>query len=708
MLVYQIIRNLEEMFLNKEKALPFYQMQKIKAQLELISNIRNLQSQRERFINFCEEFHAVLKFLTSLDPKPNNAVKKAMTTLNSGKLVTYSHGERKIPVEMYIHLNKIKKDFAQNYSLEFDTTSQYAFPKSLLKTILFQMEIMMDFLKEFPAEEDFNKYKEFMNNRSGNPEYIKLLNQDKTELLKTISAMGSLIYDFEHKINNLYEQNNESIIERDLIAVFQCQGSTVNYTELATDLLKASFRKLTVFIIGMTQGDSLLQNQLIMDSLTQLYLIRHFELPPLSENLPPEIFNQKEIIRDNFNEKLKQILGLFKKLSYEESLKLKYTPSAHYELITLFANGLVGKDLEKPGKKLTKKIQSDIDVLVIGRRTQYADLPPPTLTNQIRYEVLNDNELFLLYAEILYLTFWLSSCLKNVAKIFSVTPEHLYRVKQDNPEISLKDQFDSSISMFGTLITICEKELQRYKPELSEKDEKSEAQSETMNFYADAANKTEITKIHTALTTIIKPRIEVLMQSPSSSTENDEKQTNEALQILQEIQNARRLVDKYASGKIVPLKSLGKAISEGCELRIRLQNIRKQYEIVAADYATLAQDPRWIDRSKTQLEDLSVSMQAANKNISECEEKIEKELDKLDYTNLAKVDDIFNTIKRNMNRVDSLITINREALTVLQTLLQNAEIAKRKSLLGSSGTLFGTTKPIPQEGKSADKHLRME
>ncbi len=174
-------------------------------------------------------------------------------------------------------------------------------------------------------------------------------------------------------------------------------------------------------------------------------------------------------------------------------MKLKYTPSADSELITLFANGLAGKDLEKPGKKLTKKIQSDVDVLVIGRRTQYADLSPPTLTNQIHYDVLNDNELFLLYAEILYLAFWLRSCLKNITKVFSVTPEHLFRVKQDNPKISLKDQFKLSISMFGDLIMICEKELQRYKPELSEKDEKAEATDEKIDFYADDANKTEIT-----------------------------------------------------------------------------------------------------------------------------------------------------------------------------------------------------------------------
>ncbi len=202
--------------------------------------------------------------------------------------------------------------------------------------------------------------------------------------------------------------------------------------------------------------------------------------------------------------------------------------------------------------------------------------------------------------------------------------------------------------------------------------------------------------------------MEVLMQSPSSTTENDEKQTNDVLQILQEIQNIRRSFDHYASGKIIPLKTLGKAISEGCELKIRLQNIRKQYGIIAADYATLAKDPHWRDRSKSQLVDLSITMQAANKNISECEEKIENELNRIDYTNLSKVDEIFNLLKRSMNKTDSLITINREALTVLQTLLQNATLAKRKSLLGASATLFGATKPASQEGKDADKQLTYE
>jgi hypothetical protein len=704
------------MFLSETMALPFYNFQNIQNRLTAILHNKNPQEIRKAFINFCEDMHAILKLLSSLDPKQNNAVKKATTTLNSGKLITLSGGEKKIQIENYIHLYKIKKDFAQTYSIEVETNHQNQLPRLLLNTLLSQLGIMIDFLTAFPEEEDFFKYKAFMNEHTGDSRHIATLRKDKAEFLKTLTSVGGLVYELEHKVNNMYAQSDESAFDKAVIAIFQCRGSTVNYTELAADLLKSKFKKQSIFIIGMTQGSSLLQNQLIFDLLTQLSLVRRFRLPPLSsidkENLPAEIFNQKEILRNEFNEKITQILSLFKPTYHERISRVTFKPES-LEFVTLFANGKVQKNLDKPRKKTSKQTQNIVDVLVIGRDIQKQDLPPTTLTNQTRYALLNDNELFLLYAEIIYLTFWLNSCLKDITQIFYISPSHLFKAAQNKSKVSFEEQFKIANAMFAKQIQLCEKELQRFKPSQPDlKDDKAEAKDEQIDFYANAENKRDLTKIHTALTTTIKPRMEILSRSLTSSTEDDEKNPNSHLEelksVLQEILSTRSHFDQYLRTKSLSPKTLGKAVSEGYEIKISLQDLRKQYETVAADYALLAQDARWLDRSKTSLEDVNVTIQAANKTISECEAKSGNELNEIDYTNLSNVDNLFNHLRSDMRKADSLITTARESLAVQHTLFQNAEIARQKSLLESSSAFFGGTNPTSQERRSAEKQSTHE
>ncbi len=710
MLVHNIIYNLDKMFLNENMALPFYNVVEMQRRLVLMENNNNRQVCRKAFIDFCEDLHAILKLLVSLDINQNNATKKAVAKLNSGKLITHLKVEKKIKVDGYININKIKKDFAKIYSAESKEATGHI-ETNRLRTLIMQLEVMMDFLTTYPEEEDFIKYRTYMNNRSGDPAYIERLTNDKVELGKNLNAMIELIHELEQKINTIYDKSNFSVFDQPFFALIRCHGAQFSSSDLALEIQQSKFYKPAIFLIGIDGGSIALEPQLMHEIISELSMLRQYVLPPLSvidkKYLPAGIINEKERIRNEFNDKFKRQLKLILPISIEKICTL-VNPSSRFEIVTLVdQDGKVNKVLDKPSQKKPK--QKPIDILVMGRNIQKQDLPK-ALISQNRYALINDNELFLLLADLIYLLFYLNHCLEGLTQIFSTSPSHLFKVDLDNSKVLLQEQFTITQAMVSKGIQIYDQELIQFKSTKQEpRDDKAEAKDEKLEFYADIINFETLFKIGNQLTKIIKPRMASLADSLANVQESDKETLasllHELKSIQKEILSTRVGINQYQAQKSLTINNLGNVISNGFEIKTCLLNLRKKYIAIAADYTSLVQDVRWLDRSKKSLHDINDMILAADKTLGECETILENWQQEMDYSKVKHVAITFPQLPEKIKKTESLISQVTESLTVQHTLLQNAELAKQKSLLGSATAFFSAINLSPQEDNSAENAL---
>ena len=707
MLVHNIIYNLDKMFLTEEMALPFYNVVEMQKRLVLIKKNNNRQVCRKAFINFCEDLHAILKLLASLDIDQNNATKKAVAKLNSGKLITHLKLEKKITIDCYINISKIKKDFAKIYcSKGEESTVNIKIPR--LRTLIMQLEVMMDFLTTYPEEEDFIKYRTYMNNRSGDPANIERLTNDKVELLKNLNAMIEIIHELEQKINTIYDKSNFSVFDQSFFALLPCRGAQISFSDLALEIQQSKFYKPAIFLIGISSGSSALEPQLMHDILKQLSMLRQYVLPPLSEidkkYLPAGIINEKERIRNEFNDKFKHQLNLSMPISIEKICTIVKPPSKFQTVTLIDQDGEVNKVLDKPSHKKPK--QKPIEILVIGRDIQEQDLPK-ALISQNRYTLINDNELFLLYADFIYLLFYLNHCLEDLTQIFSTSPSHLFKVDLDNSKVLLQEQFTITQAMVSKGLQIYDQELIQFKSTKQEpRDDKAEAKDEKLEFYADIINFETLFKIGNQLTKIITPRMASLADSLATVQEGDKETLasliHELKSIQQEILSTRVGFNQYQAQKSLTINNLGNIISNGFEIKTCLLNLRKKYSAIAADYTSLVQDVHWLDRSKKSLHDINQMILAADKTLGECETIMGNWQQEMDYSKVKHVAITFPQLPEKIKKTESFISQVTESLTVQHTLLQNAKLAKQKSLLGSATAFFSAINPSPQEGDSAD------